>query len=101
MLYRFHSKNSADCLMLKDLTVRLFAIINRPLEDKGIFLVEQLPDLIKSLEKAIDEDSELRKKASGDEALAKLPDRLGQRAQPFLNLLKSSLKHEDPVVWGD
>ena len=101
MLYRFHSKNSADCLMLKDLTQRLFTIINRPLEDKGIFLVEQLPTLIERLEKAIEEDLEIRKKASTEEALAKLPDRLGQRAQPFLNLLKSSLKHEDPVIWGD
>lgn len=101
MLYRFHSKNSADCLMLKDLTQRLFTILNRPLDDKGIFLVEQLPELIQRLEKAIEEDSELRKKAQNDEALAKLPDRLGQRAQPFLSLLKSSLKHEDPVVWGD
>ena len=100
MLYQFHSKNSADCLMLKDLTQRLFLIINRPLEDKGIFLVEQLPDLIQKLEKAIEEDSELRKKASSNEALAKLPDRLGQRAQPFLNLLKSALAHEDPIVWG-
>ena len=87
--------------MLKDLTLRLFTIINRPLEDKGIFLVEQLPALIEKLEKAIEEDLEIRKKASTEEALAKLPDRLGQRAQPFLNLLKSSLKHEDPVIWGD
>jgi hypothetical protein len=87
--------------MLKDLTLRIFVIINRPLEDKGIFLVEQLPELINNLEKAIEADSELRKKASNEESLAKLPDRLGQRAQPFLNLLKSSLAHEDPVVWGD
>ena len=102
MLYKFHTKNAADCLMLKDLTARIFEIINRPLEDRGIFLVEQLPELITKLETAIEEDANLRKEANlDDKEKPKLPDRLGQRAFPFLTLLKSALKNEDPVIWGD
>lgn len=88
--------------MLKDLTTRIFEIINRPLDDRGIFLVEQLPDLITKLEAAIELDAALRKQSESEEKeKPKLPDRLGQRAFPFLTLLKSALKNEDPVIWGD
>ena len=102
MLYRFHSKNSADCFMLKDLTLRIFELIDRSLDERGIFLVEQLPELILKLETAIQKDADLRRNLSAaDEKKSPVPDRLGQRANPFLNLLKSALKYQDPIVWGD
>jgi len=87
--------------MLKDLALRIFEVLERPLEDRGILLVEQLPDLIAKLEKAIEADAILRKTIAEDENSPKLPDRLGQRAHPFLKLMQTSLKNQDPVVWGD
>lgn len=87
--------------MLKDLAQRIFDVLEKPLENRGILLVEQLPELISKLEKAIEHDAILRKTTTEDENNPKLPDRLGQRAHPFLKLLQSAQQHQDPVLWGD
>jgi hypothetical protein len=97
MLYRFHSKNSPECLMLEDLTLRIFQTLDRELSKEGILLVEQLPSLITKLEDAIAHDAKERQ-ALGDDHLKS--DRLGQRAFPFLELLKASFKKSEPIVWG-
>ena len=88
--------------MLADLTKRIFDILGRPLEPRGILTVEQLPVLITSLETAILKDLEERSKNSdgrGSEA-PKLADRLGQRAYPFLELMKQAKDKDEPVLWG-
>ena len=46
MLYKFQCKKAADVLMLQDLAQRIFEILDKPLEAKGVFLVEQLPQAI-------------------------------------------------------
>ena len=83
--------------MLEDLTQQIFKVINRELSKEGILLVEQLPSLINKLEDSIAQDAKERQ-ALGDDRLKS--DRLGQRAFPFLELLKSSLKKEEVIVWG-
>jgi hypothetical protein len=106
MLYKFHCKKSADVFILGDLTQKIFDIIGKPLEDKGVFLLEQIPTAIAKLEEAIAQDLELRKASVNDEnetssekALAK-SDRLGQRAFPFVKLLKEALANNEMVIWG-
>jgi len=83
--------------MLEDLALRIFKILHRELGKEGILLVEQLPSLIQCLEEAIAQDASERKGLTND---SQKSDRLGQRAYPFLELLRSSLKHNDPIVWG-
>ena len=108
MLYKFQSKKSADVLMLEDLTSKIFAIIGRPLEPRGIFLLEQLPIAIAKLEAAIAEDIERKKHASentdsesSEESGHSInQDRLGQRAYPFISLLKDALLKKEMVSWG-
>jgi hypothetical protein len=108
MLYKFQCKKSADVLMLEDLTSKIFAIIGRPLEPRGIFLLEQLPIAIAKLEAAIAEDIERKKnpsentsaESSEESAQSINHDRLGQRAYPFINLLKQALLNEEMVSWG-
>lgn len=108
MLYKFQCKKAADVLMLEDLTSKIFAIIGRPLEPRGIFLLEQLPIAIAKLEAAIAEDMERKKnisentpsESSEESALSINHDRLGQRAYPFINLLKEALLKEEMVSWG-
>lgn len=106
MLYKFQCKNSADVLMLSDLTQLIFNAIERPLENKGVFLVEQLEPAIKKLEAAIARDLELRKTLESEdlkndsENNPLKTDRLGQRAFPFIQLLKAALAHEEMVIWG-
>jgi hypothetical protein len=91
--------------MLGDLTQKIFDIIGRPLEDKGVFLLEQIPTAIAKLEEAIAQDLELRKASVDDNEMSseKAPaksDRLGQRAFPFVKLLKEALANNEMVIWG-
>ena len=104
MIYQFRSKAGPDVIMLADLTQRIFEILGRPLEPRGILTVEQLPALIIALETAILKD--LEERASSNTAdqenseKPKLADRLGQRAYPFLELMKQAKAKEEPVMWG-
>jgi hypothetical protein len=103
MLYKFQCKKAADVLMLQDLAQRIFEILDKPLEAKGVFLVEQLPQAIARLEAAIAQDEALRKAATQDPEQAqqiKKIDRLGQRAFPFMQLLKEALSKNEMIIWG-
>jgi len=104
MIYQFRSKAGPDVIMLADLTKRIFDILGRPLEPRGILTVEQLPELITALETAILKDLEERSKAKSDDEdqaeKPKLADRLGQRAYPFLELMKQAKAKNEPVMWG-
>jgi hypothetical protein len=104
MIYQFRSKAGPDVIMLADLTKRIFDILGRPLEPRGILTQEQLPALITALETAILNDLEERKKASenkdSESEKPKLADRLGQRAYPFLELMKQARAKNEPVMWG-
>ncbi|MCS6765939.1 MAG: DUF1840 domain-containing protein [Candidatus Protistobacter heckmanni] len=100
MLYTFHSKAAADVMMLDDLAGRLFGIIGRKLEPRGILTQAQLPEAIAHLEKAIEIDR--LGLGTTDPKAEPTEDRLylSQRAFPFLELLRKSLKKDQPVVWG-
>lgn len=104
MIYQFRSKAGPDVIMLSDLTQRIFTILDRPLEARGILLPEQMLDHIKRLELAIAEDQEARNpnterldEESHEQAKT---DRLGQRAFPFLALLKQANTAKEPILWG-
>jgi hypothetical protein len=104
MIYQFRSKAGPDVIMLADLTQRIFEILGRPLEPRGILTVEQLPALIIALETAILKDLEDRAKSNTADQenieKPKLADRLGQRAYPFLELMKQAKAKDEPVMWG-
>ena len=104
MIYQFRSKAGPDVIMLADLTKRIFDILGRPLESRGILTVEHLPNLITTLETAILKDLEERSKVqeAGKDSSEKmkLADRLGQRAYPFHELMKQANAKGEPVMWG-
>jgi hypothetical protein len=104
MIYQFRSKAGPDVIMLADLTQRIFDILGRPLEPRGILTEEQLPALITALETAILKDLEERTKFKNEQDRTaekpKLADRLGQRAYPFLELMKQARAKNEPVMWG-
>ena len=104
MIYQFRSKAGPDVIMLADLTQRIFDILGRPIEPRGILTTEQLPAYITALETAILKDLEERSQAKDENGEAKekpkLADRLGQRAYPFLELMKQSKAKDEPVMWG-
>ncbi|MBJ7379623.1 MAG: DUF1840 domain-containing protein [Polynucleobacter sp.] len=98
MIHQFQSKAGPNLIMLDDLVERIFSILQRPFEARGIVLVEQMPGYIEALEKAIIQDEENQKINSNYGHQKK--ERLGQRIFPFLELLKKSLKANEPVLWG-
>lgn len=104
MIYQFRSKAGPDVIMLADLTQRIFDILGYLLEPRGILTEEQLPALIIKLETAILKDMEDRTKAKAEVEAGvekpKLADRLGQRAYPFLELMKQANSKNEPVIWG-
>ena len=104
MIYQFRSKAGPDVIMLADLTQRIFDILGRPLEPRGILTFEKLPALIITLKTAILKDLEDRAKSNTADQenteKPKLADRLGQRAYPFLELMKQARAKDEPVMWG-
>jgi hypothetical protein len=104
MIYQFHSKAGPDVIMLSDLSQRIFDILEHPLEKRGILVVERLPEFITRLESAIAADVASRN-TTPDESVDSdqekpIADRLGQRAFPFLELMKQACAANEPVVWG-
>jgi len=104
MIYQFHSKAGPDVIMLSDLSQRIFDILEHPLEKRGILVAERLPEFISRLESAIAADaaskSSMPDKPADSDQERPTADRLGQRAFPFLELMKQACAANEPVVWG-
>jgi hypothetical protein len=104
MIYQFHSKAGPDVIMLSDLSQRIFDILEHPLEQRGILVAERLSEFIGRLELAISADVASRN-IDGDDPTDSdqekpTADRLGQRAFPFLELMKQACAANEPIVWG-
>lgn len=107
MLYRFKSKNVGDVIMLEPSGKRVLEIIGKDPGPKGIVLVEQMPQAIAALQAAVvQEELELAQARAAFEAgqtgqmHQAEPVSLRQRVQPFIDMLRVSHRHGDPVVWG-
>lgn len=104
MIYQFRSKAGPDVIMLTDLSQRIFDILEHPLEQRGILVTERLAEFIDRLELAISADV-ISRKTDGDTPVdsnqeKSISDRLGQRAFPFLELMKQAFAANEPIVWG-
>jgi hypothetical protein len=93
MLYKFKSKATGDLIMLEPDAKRLLKIMGREDQQKGIFLVDQLPEAMAKLHRAIEEE-EIQ--ASQDPKQISLRN----RSQPMLKMLKLSLDKKADLVWG-
>ena len=107
MLYRFKTKNAGDVIMLEPNGKRVLEIIGKEPGPQGIVLVEQLPVAIAALQAAVAQDElEFAQARAAFEAgqTRESPEGQGvhlrQRVQPFIEMLRISLQHGDPVVWG-
>ena len=104
MIFQFHSKAGSDVIMLSDLSQRIFDILDHPLEKRGILVAERLPEFISRLESAIAADvaskSSVPNKPADSDREKPTADRLGQRAFPFLELMKQANAANEPIVWG-
>lgn len=110
MLYKFKSKATADLIMLQANGFQLLQLIGKGGDPdsglKGIILPEQMAQAIAALEAAVAHE-EAARQATAAQALAKGDDApraaevsLRQRAAPFLEMLRRSLKADKEIVWG-
>lgn len=116
MAYTFHSRATADLIMLKATAEQILKLLDKPVHEPGILTVEQIPQAIATLKQAVQEDEERRQaiKAAmqGDHednaALQKLiaadSERLGpislrQRVVPLIDMLQDSAAENKPVTW--
>ena len=107
MLIVFKSQASGDVMMFEKNARELLAIIGKDRDSgQGVVTIEQLPDSIERLRRAIDEDKAARSDVDSGE-----PDpvdagtgqpriHLAQRAIPLLELMQYALEDEKPVTWG-
>ena len=110
MLITFKSAAAADVLMFGESARAIFQVLGKDANAaQGIITVEQLPEAIARLQKAIDEDKAQRDSESEDddgEADESKPRGIGapvsfaQRAWPLLDMLQYALKEDKPVTWG-
>ncbi|WP_042883789.1 DUF1840 domain-containing protein [Cupriavidus necator] len=106
MLITFKSHAAQDLIMMKDLAMTLLGIIGKRLGERGVITVEELPTAIHKLEAAVADarkphpaDSAVETATSRDEEEEE-PLHLGQRAYPFLDMLRASQREGTNVMWG-
>ena len=112
MLVTFKSAAAADVLMFGESARGLFQVLGKDTSAaQGIITVQQLPDAIARLERAIEEDkardeTDAAQDDNGDEADEGKPRGIGapvsfaQRAWPLLEMMQLSLNESKPVTWG-
>ncbi|WP_454734577.1 DUF1840 domain-containing protein [Cupriavidus necator] len=106
MLITFKSHAAQDLIMMKDLAMTLLGIIGKQLGERGVITVEELPRAIHKLEAAVADarkihpaNSAVEAETSKDEEEEE-PLHLGQRAYPFLDMLRASQREGANVMWG-
>lgn len=106
MLITFKSHAAQDLIMMKDLAVTLLGIIGKRLGERGVITVDELPHAIHKLEAAV---SDARRIHPADAAVQTQPApeeeeeeplHLGQRAYPFLDMLRASQREGAHILWG-
>lgn len=112
MLITFKSAAAADVLMFGESARVIFQVLGKDANAaQGIITVQQLPDAIARLEKAIEEDKARRDAdpddddpgPDADDAKPRgigAPVSFAQRAWPLLEMLQYALEEGKPVTWG-
>lgn len=105
----FKSKPCADLLMLDASAKQLLKIIGKDDFSKGIILAGDIPAAIQALEDAVANEKRLntaqndqdQEKDYASHATDKGPSvSLAQRTWPFIEMLQTAHKANEPVVWG-
>ncbi|USE80011.1 DUF1840 domain-containing protein [Cupriavidus gilardii] len=109
MLITFKSHAAQDLIMMNDLAVTLLGIIGKHVGERGVITKEELPRAIHRLEAAVIQarqspaQSQLPEEQRGkgdDYDDEEEPLHLGQRAYPFLDMLRASQREGCDVLWG-
>ncbi|RZT38552.1 DUF1840 domain-containing protein [Cupriavidus agavae] len=105
MLITFKSHAAQDLIMMKDLAVTLLGIIGKHLGERGVITSAEMPAAIRKLEAAVldakrTHPADTTVHPGNPDEKEEEPLHLGQRAYPFLDMLRASLKENTDVLWG-
>ncbi|MFY7864322.1 DUF1840 domain-containing protein [Roseateles sp.] len=106
MIYKFKSKAGADVIMLGPQGDQILKLLGREPMAQGILPVGELPQAMHKLEQAAAEDDAAFAAAQAEAVAAGEPPprregvSLRQRVWPLLELMRHSVKAEEPVIWG-
>ena len=105
----FRSKAAGEIFMFAETARRIFDIIGRQEAPRGVITADQVPEALRRLVVAVDEekaqlkaakeDAELQDK-QGDGTVQQRPVTLGQRAFPLIEMLRAAEKKKVDVTWG-
>lgn len=108
-MYKFKSRAAGDLIMLEPNGRQILAILGRTdaaSQEQGILLPEHMPEAIAKLEAAIQADEDHKAKlVKAAQDKGETPPRfegisLRQRAVPFIEMIRRSLKDDKEIVWG-
>ena len=113
MAYTFQSRATADLIMLASTGKHILELLGKTPGEPGIVTVEQIPEALRTLEQAVQEDDARRKQlqtlqqsAEGSERAqaAALSAELGaislrQRVAPLADMLRRSAAEGKDVTW--
>lgn len=104
MIYKFKSQAAAEVIMLAANGDQMLTFVGKEPLPQGVITVAQIPDAIAALEAAVATHAaaEFRQADHPHGELAATGDgvRLGARAAPFIELLRTNLQARNDVVWG-
>lgn len=113
MIYEFKCRATGTVVMTQKVAERILAIIDKEPGPQGIILPERMPDAIRTLEAAVEAEREAERRAKESTGEAAREDdeegeeenrgpvvSLGQRAWPFIQMLKDAAAAEREITWG-
>ena len=105
----FRSKAAGEIFMFTETARRIFDILGRQEAPRGVITAEQVPEALRKLVDAVEEEKAQLKAAQeeadladkqGDVRAQERPVTLGQRAFPLIEMLREAQKKKVEVTWG-
>jgi hypothetical protein len=98
----FQSKESGELIMFQETVERIFKLLGKQLNQRGVFTPEEIPEAIRKIREEIDREKEIRDAWREKEEAEKKepPVFFSQRAVPLLEMLETARKFNIPVTWG-
>lgn len=106
MLVKFTSSTSGEMIMFAHHARELFEIIGKECTQRGVFVLEQLPEAITLLQGAVDQEKlteKLARMSKSDKLkVEEVPDNIiamGRRALPLIQFMELTLQEKGFILW--
>lgn len=105
----FRSKAAGEIFMFAETARRIFDILGRPESERGVVTADQVPDALRRLEAAVEQEKAQLKAAAaqadradkqGEDSAQPRAITLAQRAYPLLEMLREAQRKRVDVTWG-